>query len=142
MIASIFQRLEFIEKRGSGIVKMINAVRKIENVEFYSDRSSFITTFKNMNYDNDELKEMIDQKLDKDFGSKVGSKKTILNLIKQNTKITRKEINQLTKMSIISIDPILLYLKQNNIIKRIVSNRNGYWKILKELKGSLEYKNI
>lgn len=58
------------------------------------------------------------------------SEKTILTLIRQNEKITRSEIKNLTKISIRSIDRILLNLKQNNVIKRIGSNKTGYWKIL------------
>ena len=50
IIADVFQRLDFMERRGSGFKKIYEAVRDKENVSFYSDKSDFKVTLMNENY--------------------------------------------------------------------------------------------
>lgn len=54
----------------------------------------------------------------------------ILNKIKDNPQITTKELVNKTKLSESYINKIFHSLKEKNIIKRIGSNKNGYWKII------------
>lgn len=54
----------------------------------------------------------------------------ILNEINKNAHITQKELSQVLKISKRSIVRNIQILKQNKKIKRIGSDRTGYWKIL------------
>ena len=141
VIADMFQRLDFMEKRGSGFVKIINAVRKIENVEFYSDRSWFRSTFKNMNYNNEELKEMINKKIiTKENTTKNANKnatkkitdvqKSIIKLIEEDRYITVREITEILKKDKSTIIRNIDVLKKEKAIKREGNNRKGYWQVL------------
>ena len=56
--------------------------------------------------------------------------KEIISLIKTNSKITQQEMCKITGAGRTTVTNNLRRLKQNNIIKRIGSDRNGYWKIL------------
>lgn len=55
---------------------------------------------------------------------------TILDIIKQNPKITIKELCEKTNKSSRTVTRTLSSLKQQNRIARIGANKNGYWKIL------------
>lgn len=50
VIADVFQRLDFMERRGSGFKKIYEALKDKEKVKFYSDRSGFKVTLVNENY--------------------------------------------------------------------------------------------
>ena len=56
--------------------------------------------------------------------------KTILDIIKQNPKITIKELCEKTNKSSRTVTRTLSSLKKQNRIARIGANKNGYWKIL------------
>ncbi len=55
---------------------------------------------------------------------------TVLNLIKQNNKITAIEISKNLNISLSTAKRRLKKLKDNEIIKRIGSDKTGYWKII------------
>lgn len=55
----------------------------------------------------------------------------IINLIKENKNITKKELEKITSLSKSTIDRVISNLKEKNIIKRNGANKNGYWEILK-----------
>ena len=54
----------------------------------------------------------------------------IISLIKGNSRITQKEMCKITGAGRTTITNNLRRLKQNNIIERIGTDRNGYFKIL------------
>jgi predicted HTH transcriptional regulator len=58
--------------------------------------------------------------------------KIILNEISKNPNVTIKELMQTTQLSRRGIEYNLKKLKDNKIIKRIGSDRSGYWIILKQ----------
>ncbi len=55
---------------------------------------------------------------------------TVLDLIKQNNKITATEISEKLNISLSTTKRRLKKLKDNEIIKRIGSDKTGYWKII------------
>lgn len=56
--------------------------------------------------------------------------KDVLTLLKENPYLTRKELALLLTKSESSIYRELSSLEENGLIKRVGSNKNGYWKIL------------
>ncbi|MBR1884225.1 MAG: hypothetical protein IJ809_04750 [Clostridia bacterium] len=57
-------------------------------------------------------------------------KKILLKAL-ENENITKKELIYKTKLSKSSVDRIIASLKEKNIIKRIGTNKNSHWKIIK-----------
>lgn len=55
----------------------------------------------------------------------------VLNLIKQNKKITKEEVAIITKFSIETTKRDFNILIKNNYIKRIGSKKGGFWEVIK-----------
>lgn len=62
VIADVFQRLGYMERRGSGLKKIYEAIDDKEKFKFYSDRSGFKVTLVNENY-NREIEKNADKPL-------------------------------------------------------------------------------
>lgn len=132
VIADIFAILGYMERKGSGIGKVIDGYRNAENFKedklptFYSDKSQFTVIFPNLNYGYKE---------EEDGGQKGGQKRysnrqdEILSLIKHNPKMIRKEMSDSIGINESAIQKHIEQLKQRGIIKRIGGSRGGYWKI-------------
>ena len=65
----------------------------------------------------------------KKFGEKQKSSVKILELIKQNPKITLEEIANVLGISKRAVEKQVKKLREANIIERIGSDRSGWWKI-------------
>jgi predicted HTH transcriptional regulator len=72
-------------------------------------------------------------------GDKVGDKVGDINLnisqikvlaeIRNNPNITKPELMVKCDLGKTSIDNIISFLRKNNIIERVGSNKTGYWKV-------------
>jgi ATP-dependent DNA helicase RecG len=136
VIADLFHRMRYMERRGSGLKKIINETSKLPGYtkelkpEFYSDSTSFTVVFKNVNYTADGLN------VGKDVGLNVGINvglnraEQILNLIRENNAITAEEMAALFSVTERTIDRDLSSLKKQNKIKRIGSKKSGHWEII------------
>lgn len=60
-----------------------------------------------------------------------GTINIVLEEIKKQNNITQKELAKNTNISLRTIKRVISDLKQNGQIKRIGSNKKGYWQILK-----------
>ncbi len=139
IIADIFNRLKYMERRGSGFKKIKDDYRgqylytKLMEPEFYSDRDSFILTLINLN-----------NKKGAEKGAKKGAKKgaethksrevekrieKIFEAIKENPKITQVEIMDRMQASRKQVQNAVKVLAVRERIQRIGSNRSGYWKV-------------
>lgn len=121
MISDVFHRLKFMERRGSGLKKIIKEYYPENLPEFYSDQQYFTVTLGNKNY-----------------GKRKTNQKTISNtenrillLIRENPKISAdtmsKKLGNITKSG---VKYNLKKLKNKSIIKRIGTDKGGYWKII------------
>lgn len=54
----------------------------------------------------------------------------ILNLIKNNSRITQKEMCKILGIGRTTITNIIKQMRNKNILERVGSDRNGYWKVL------------
>jgi ATP-dependent DNA helicase RecG len=59
----------------------------------------------------------------------VESQKRILELISQNSKISKQDLSKIIGISETAIDKNILSLKKKNLLERIGPNKGGYWQI-------------
>ena len=78
-----------------------------------------------------EISELIEAKDDEKSGQKSGQKKwsEILELIKENPKITRGELSDKLGINPSAIQKHIQKLKTDGIIERIGGDKVGYWKV-------------
>ena len=149
IIADIFARMDLMERRGSGLRKIIEAYKMEENYkndikpEFKSTESSFITILKNLNYNTKNDGQNDGQSDGQNDGQNVGQnvakklkpadrRKQILKIISLNPKNTAKSLSEKFGVSVSTIERDLKYLTEANLIKYVGSAKDGYWEVLNE----------
>jgi len=116
IIFDMFHRLNLIEKIGSGINRIKKQAKEMGlKVKFETDDFFRVIFFRSL------------------IGGKSSGKSSgkILELIKENTKITIPEIADKIKLTTRAVDKNISKLKQKGLLKRIGSAKGGYWKISK-----------
>ncbi len=142
ILADIFSRLKYMERRGSGFKKICqdyslqSNYRKELRPKFYSDNYDFILTLYNLNYGvgNGEI-DIVPQSSPK--FPKVPQSSPILseqlsNFLKMLQKFPGATIVHLAKESGVSDRMVKKYLKllrEQGYIHRVGSNRKGFWEI-------------
>lgn len=155
MIADIFHKVHYVEKWGTGISKIKNFEPK---TKFEEVSDFFLVTFqrKNIRYTSkqdiekfkitkDELK---DKNLPKDalidwlgeswenVGRMLGvNQLKIIIIMSANKEITIKELSTELDLSTTAIENNIRKLKEAEIIKRIGSDKEGYWEITTKFKN-------
>ena len=136
ILADVFQRLGYMERKGSGLTKIINAYQNANNYDeskapqFISSRVEFTVILKNLNYgedgdkeyETDETSPRIDEYIQR-------TEDVFINALRKNPNISRKE---LAKMLMISEDGVKYHLKKlknKGLIERVGASRGGYWKV-------------
>lgn len=131
IIADIFNRLKYMERRGSGFKKIKDDYRgqylytELMEPEFYSDRDSFILTLMNLNYKKGAEK---GAKTQKARGVEERIEK-IFEVIKENPEITQTEIMDKMQVSRKQVQNAVKVLAERGRIERIGPNRSGYWNV-------------
>ena len=132
VLADLFARMDLMERRGSGLRKIIEAYESCENYkielkpEFRSTESAFFTVLKNLNYDTQNDTQNDTQKLKpKDRQEK------IIHIMKDKKNITALELSDILSVSIITIKRDLKKLTDENIIEYVGSSKDGYWIVKK-----------
>lgn len=121
----VFKDVDLIENIGSGILRILKAYDK--NSFIFMDnflRVSFKYKENPFEYDQETTQENYQKRL-----SEIQDK--IISLIKNNPKVTQKEMAEMLDISREKVKYHIAVLKENNIIKREGSTKNGNWKILK-----------
>lgn len=146
IIADVFARMDLMERRGSGLRKIIEAYEAEENYKeelkpkFKSTESSFTTILKNLNYDTQNVTQNVTQKdgqsVGQNGGQSVGQKlkpsdrrEKIIEIIKNNPKITANDLSKEFKVSERTIERDLKVLTDKKIIKYVGSAKDGHWEI-------------
>ena len=148
IIADVFARMDLMERRGSGLRKILEAYEVEENYKeelkpkFKSTESSFTTILKNLNYvtqnDTQNVTKYITQKdgqsVGQNGGQSVGQKlkpsdrrEKIIEIIKNNPKITANDLSKEFKVSERTIERDLKVLTDKKIIKYVGSAKDGHW---------------
>ena len=136
-IGEFLKELKLTEGRNTGIPKIKRALKNngSPEPEFETNetRDYFITTlYIHEGFENEYINknEVINEAINEVINL-TDKEEKIINLIKENKNVTKKELEKITNLSKSTIDRIISDLKRKNIIKRIGANKNGYWKILK-----------
>ena len=113
LIASLLARTTYVEKMGTGISRMNNAMKKagLPELVFDFDEFTFFTTI------NDS--------------KKTGTTQKILEIISENPFVSRRELSE--TLGDITEDGIkyqLNKLKNEGTIKRVGPDKGGFWKVI------------
>ncbi|MDU6099040.1 helix-turn-helix domain-containing protein [Peptoniphilus harei] len=136
IIADVFARMDLMERRGSGLRKIIEAYEAEENYKeelkpkFKSTESSFTTILKNLNYDTQNVTQNVTQKDGQSVGQKLkpsDRREKIIEIIKDNPKITANDLSKEFKVSERTIERDLKVLRDKKIIKYVGSAKDGHW---------------
>ena len=111
-IATLFKEAGIVEKYGSGIKRVLEFIRSygLKDPSFEEIQDGFRVTFFKTT-------------------QKTSTRDQILDILRENPKITRDEIAQLLGKSQNTIKDHLARLKSINRVERIDSDRDGYWKV-------------
>ena len=144
IIADVFARMDLMERRGSGLRKIIEAYEACENYkeelkpEFKSTESSFTTILKNLNYYTQNDGQSEGQNEGENEGQNDGKKlkpkdrrNKIVKLMKENSNITTIELSHILLVSVSTIERDLKILTDEKTIEYIGSAKVGYWKVNK-----------
>ncbi len=119
-LSEIFLQLRISEKSGRGVPKIVDKYGK-EAFEFKENTILVTIPFNWINDSKNNLDE---------YSALNENRKKIILEIRNNPNITKNELSQILGISNTAIDKNITYLRKNEYIKRVGSNKNGYWVIL------------
>ena len=134
--------LKLMERRGSGMKKIIGEYKRFENLENYhapefsSNATEFHVTLWNLNYGEDVVKDNLhvvkDVVKEKANATKEFAKaqRQIYKLISQMPQISAAQMSENMGISLRQVQRYLKQLSDQNLIVREGSRKNGIWKIL------------
>jgi ATP-dependent DNA helicase RecG len=132
-IAEFFKNIGLIEKYGSGIGRIINYFKEsnLPLPKFENHSGGFLVTV--YAPDKDQSKENVTENVTQNVTENVTENRTtyILEAIRNNPKITTKILSQQLNIARMTLHRDLEKLKNEGIIKRIGSDKGGYWQVLK-----------
>ena len=140
VLADIFGRMDLMERRGSGLKKIIESYEFEKNYnedlkpQFISTRSSFFTILKNLNYDGQSEGKNDGQSEGKNDGQRLKPKarqEKIIHIMKDKQNITALELSKLFSVSVSTIERDLKKLTDEKVIEYTGSAKDGYWIVKK-----------
>ena len=158
LLADFFHRLKLMERRGSGMKKIVGEYKRFEKLENYhapefnSNASEFHVTLWNLNYDTNVIKEnphvvKAAQDVVKGVVKEVGNvvkaqtnvtkefvkaQRQIYKLISQTPQINATQMSENMGISLRQVQRYLKQLSDLNLIVREGGRKNGIWKIVDE----------
>ncbi len=131
IIADIFNRLKYMDRRGSGFKKILGDYRNQPNYDesyepkLYSDANDFFLVLKNMNY-----KKGAEKRAEK--GAEKGAElkeraENVYRLILGNRNITQTMLMSELNLSRKKVEKAIEILRKQGKIERMGSDRNGSW---------------
>jgi ATP-dependent DNA helicase RecG len=128
ILANIFYKAGFIENWGRGTLNVIDECLAygLPNPTYEYDWGAVKVTFYKAK-DNEGISEPVNEPLSEPVNETL---KLILNLIKENPNITKKQIEKKINFSRATITRYIKKLKEQNLLKRVGSDKSGYWKVL------------
>lgn len=140
VLADIFNRLGYMERKGSGFGKIISGYEFQKNYDeskkpsFRSDRYQFTVVMPNLNYEGSYVNEangVNGANCDaKNCANYENVKEQLIKNVRNNPNITQTELAGILSLSRRTIQRIMGELIDENKIVRVGSNRSGYWKII------------
>lgn len=150
LLADFFSRLDLMERRGSGIKKILGEYNRFESLkeyrapEFNSNATEFYVTLWNLNYGTDVVKDVANDtsnvvkdvvkdvvkesaQFTKEF---VKARRLIFRYISQDPEINATQMAEKMNVSLRQMQRYLKQLSDLNLIARKGGRKNGIWKIL------------
>ncbi len=126
ILADIFSRLNYMERRGSGFKKILDAYSSYDQKPvFLSEHWGFTITFPNVNYDSGESGLKIDLKLEK-WPEKC---QQIYDAIKLDSNITIAKLESLLDTGHTTVKKMLAEMQNEGFIRHIGPDKGGHWEI-------------
>ena len=128
VICDIFSRLKLMERRGSGLRKIIDAYPEEATPILRSTEQSFVVTLKNLSYG--KISTPIGDGVGVENGDDNGIESTInkiIHAISADPRATQKRLAEVTGLSTRTISREIKRLRDAGVIRRIGSDRSGYW---------------
>lgn len=140
VVADIFSRLDYMERRGSGFKKIMQAYEVELNYTedkkpaFYSNATEFRVILKNLNFTDEVLNEK-NEVLDEVLNEVLDSGRTemeikVIKAILSSPRIKQKELAEQVGISVSTIQRTIKKLVKEGKIVRVNGKRDGYWKVL------------
>ena len=138
VLADIFARMKFMERRGSGLKKITDNTNALFNddknhVEFFSDRNFFKVTIHNALYGKKQKNAIVNASVNANVNASVKlstTQEAIIQLMRGNPQITIKEIASTLGKNETTISRNIKELKEKDIVKRVGSDKAGRWALL------------
>lgn len=150
LLADFFSRLDLMERRGSGIKKILGEYNRFESLkeyrapEFNSNATEFYVTLWNLNYGTDVVKDVANDTSNvvkdvvKDVVKESGqftkefvkARRLIFRYISQDPEINAAQMAEKMNVSLRQMQRYLKQLTDLNLIAREGGRKNGTWKIL------------
>jgi len=119
----VFKDLDLVEQLGTGIIRILKSYSK----DVYEFSDNFIRV--NFKFKSPESLSNIPRAVNENNYLLSETQERIVNLIKENNRITQSEISKLLGINRTTVARNLKDLKNQNVIKRTGSNKNGQWEI-------------
>ncbi|MCD8289881.1 MAG: AAA family ATPase, partial [Prevotella sp.] len=136
VLADIFSRLKYMERRGSGFKKICQDYRLQSNYreerhpQFYSDNYDFTLTLFNLNYGVENFESLSLPQIAPNI-SDTDNIENFLKVLRMFPGGTIRQLSKETGFSERMVKYYIKYLKESGDIRRIGSNRKGYWEVIK-----------
>lgn len=145
VLADVFNRLGYMERKGSGFGKILSSYEfQVNYTEtkkplFRSDRYQFTVVMPNLNYGVIAREASLISDKDGTGGAKNGAKDDakikekrmqLIEIIKNDSKVTQMEMADRLDVSRRTVQRMIEALVQDNKIRRIGSKRSGHWEVI------------
>jgi ATP-dependent DNA helicase RecG len=141
IIADLFHRMRYMERRGSGLKKIVAETQKLPGYteefmpEFFSTESSFAVVLKNINYKAAVEHDSFGINFGKDFGMNFGLNETqlrVLRMLAEDPLITSQTIADALGVTSRTVENHISKLKKARVLDREGSRKNGRWVVKRE----------
>ena len=125
-----------IEKYGTGFIRIRKKLNELKTAAYkISEVGDFFRVelwdIRSSDVENDPVKEFIDPVKNLESRFKLTKNQIlILKVVLKNNKITQKKLSEIVGITRKNILNNMKKLKENGVLKRVGSDKTGYWKIL------------
>jgi ATP-dependent DNA helicase RecG len=135
VIADLFHRMKYMERRGSGLNKILQETQKLHGYderyspEFYSSVSSFTVILKNVNYTDGQADV---KSVGINDGINIGineTQKKIIELLINQPEFTAEQLSAAIGITKRRIEANISHLKKLGLIEREGAKKNGRWSV-------------
>ena len=140
VLADVFNRLGYMERKGSGFGKIIGGYEfqinysEGKKTSFRSDRYQFTVIMPNLNYGVDNtngIKDTIHDTIDTNRDTN-GLEIRLVDCINENADFTQKVYAEMLNVSVPTIKRLFARLQKENVLKREGTNRKGRWIVIEK----------